>query len=94
MTLRICFKIKGIAKDENGNPSYTGMEVNLGECAEEIPYEKLTEPFCFNENKVKLLKMACLDTFVKPEDVEIITPEEYDRDFGDDGEEDTPDDEY
>lgn len=94
MLIRICFKVKGLARDEHGKPCDAGMQVCLGESAEAIPYDKLTEPFCFNENKADLLKLAVLDGIVKPEDVEIITPEEYDRDYGDDGEEGTDDDEH
>jgi len=83
MRLRICFKVNGLATDEDGNPAPTGACLDLGEVSEPIPYEVLTEPFCFKENVESLLKMVFLDRCVTPEDIEIITPEEYDRDFGD-----------
>lgn len=44
----------------------------------QIPYEKLAE--CVNIPGV--LKMSCLDGIVSPEDVRIITPEEYDERYG------------
>lgn len=74
---RICFEIQGIAHDENGAPAPTGLCITVA-FPLQIPYEKLAE--CVNIPGV--LKMSCLDGIVSPEDVRIITPEEYDERYG------------
>ncbi len=79
MRIRICFKVNGLAEDENGNPAAAGLCIDLGESDKDIEYEKLTAAV----NKEGVLKMACLDGTVKPEDMEFITPEEYDKEYGD-----------
>ena len=77
--LRVCFEINGFAEDENGNPCPAGLQMNIGNANKEIEYEKLTE----NIDIEKVIEYAGLSGIVKPEDVRIITPEEYDERFGD-----------
>lgn len=76
--LRVCFEVNGLAVDENGTPCPAGMQLSFGETEKQIDYAKLTENISIPE----LLKLAALDTFVKIEDVRIITPEEYDEQYG------------
>lgn len=76
--LRVCFEVNGFAEDENGNPCPAGLQMSIGDAKKEIEYEKLTE----NIDIEKVLDYAGLSGFVKPEDVKIITPEEYDRLYG------------
>lgn len=71
----IYFEIAGMAQDEQGNPNPVGVKVSIGESLEEIPYDTLTH----NLNVGAIAKT--LD--VQPEDVAIITPEEYDERYGD-----------
>ena len=77
--VRICMEVEGLSKDEQGNPAPAGLELDLGESKGEIPYEELTEGL----NIPALLKVTFLDRFAKPEDVRIITPEDYDERYGD-----------
>lgn len=75
--LRVCFEINGFAEDENGNPCPAGLQMNIGNANKEIEYEKLTA----NIDIEKVIEYAGLSGIVKPEDVRIITPEEYDERF-------------
>lgn len=77
MRLRVYCKVNGPEVDENDNPASVGFSADFGEIEKVISYEELTA----NINKEKLLELACLDGIVKPEAVEIITPEEYDKEF-------------
>lgn len=79
MKIRMCFRIKGLAVDENGSPAPAGLCIDLGETDKEIDYAALAKKV----DKAAVLKMACLDGSASPEDVEVITPEEYDKEFGD-----------
>ena len=78
MKLRICFEIDGLAEDEYGNPAPAGLDITLGETEKQIDYQDLAR----NINVDGVLKSVCLDGVVKPENVRIITPEEYDEKYG------------
>lgn len=80
MKLQICFEIDGFAEDENGNPAPAGLAIALGETEQQVDYQLLTK----NINIDSVLELTCLDGIVRPEDVRIITPEEYDEKYGDD----------
>lgn len=77
MRLRVYCKVNGPEVDENGNLVPVSFYTEFGKIEKDISYEELTA----NINKEKLLELACLDGIVKPEAVEIITPEEYDKEF-------------
>ena len=79
MKLRICFEINGLAEDEHGNPAPAGLAMSLGETEKQVDYQELTK----NINIHSVLELTCLNGFVRPEDVKIITPEEYDEKYGD-----------
>jgi hypothetical protein len=83
MKIRVCFRIKGLAKDEDRNPCDAGMEMSLGETDKPFDYDALAS----NINKEKLLEFICMDGVVSTDDLEIITPEEYDKEYGDSNEE-------
>ena len=85
MKLRICFEIDGLGEDEDGNPVPAGLAMTLGETQKQFDYWKFVQ----NISIEGVLKAACLDGFAKPEDVRIITPEEYDLKHGDDADEET-----
>ena len=85
MKLRICFEIDGLGVDEGGNPAPAGLAMTLGKTEKKVDYQE----FAKNISIESVLKTVCLDGIVKPEDVRIITPEEYDEKYGDD-EETTP----
>lgn len=79
MKVRICLEVDNLAIDEDGKPCKSGLCLELGETQKEIEYEKLIA----SVNKEAILKMACLDKIVPPENAVFITPEEYDTQYGD-----------
>lgn len=76
--VRVCFEIAasaGLAQDEQNLPRPAGGQITIGESIEEFPYEKLKE-------YVNIDSLA--DALnVDPEEITIITPEEYDERYGD-----------
>lgn len=81
MKIRVCFELS--TRNEAGNVDSTfGLSMTIGESGKEIDYQKLTASI----NKEGVLRTACLDSIVKPEDMRIITPEEYDEKYGDEEE--------
>lgn len=78
--IRICFEIFGLGEDENGNRAYAGACLTLGETEKEIDYAELVK----NINKGELLELCLLGGSFSPDDVRIITPEEYDSEYGSD----------
>lgn len=80
--LRICMEIQGLAQDENGAPCAGGVALTLGDDdAEEITgeeYRKMME--CISIQGV--LKAVMLDGIYEPEDCRLISPEEFDREYG------------
>lgn len=81
--LRICFEINGLAEDEHGDPAPAGLAVTLGETRDHVDYQELVQ----NIDIAGVLKLVCLNDIVRPENVKIITPEEYDEKYGDRDEE-------
>lgn len=77
--VRICFSANGLASDEAGLPCPSGIQIDLGETEKEIDYAALTKDISIPE----ILAYVGLDGIVNPEDVKVISPEEYDRCFGD-----------
>ena len=84
--IAIYMKVSGLAEDEQGNKDYAGMKLSMGEFkpGHEIPYDELISKV----HKEELPKILHLDGIINPEDIEIITQEEYVRDYG--GEDDNP----
>lgn len=78
MKIRICFELS--TRDDAGNIDSTfGLEMAIGESDKEVDYQKLTA----SVNKEGVLQTTCLAGIVKPEDMKIISPEEYDEKYGD-----------
>lgn len=81
MKIRVCFELS--TRNEAGNVDSTfGLSMTIGESDKEIDYQELTASI----NKEGVLRTTCLDSIVKPEDMRIITPEEYDEKYGDEEE--------
>ncbi len=72
--------------DENGKPCPAGVCLTLddedGEEMTGASYESLLEQVKIEE----VLGLTCLDKLYKPADCRLITPDEYDRKYGEDGE--------
>lgn len=79
---RICFEIEGLAEDENGKPYPGGLCLTLGEDTdpEATPEEYAALMECVNISAV--LAIAMLDGLYTPADCRLISPEEYDRKYG------------
>lgn len=76
--IKICFEIKDMAVDENGNRCPAGMQISLGKTDKQVDYAELTK----NINIPGILEMAALNELVNPKDIKVITPEEYDALYG------------
>lgn len=86
--IRVCLEIQNAAIDEDGSPAPAGIQITIGEVPDdkykEISYEKLAAGL----NKKKLLEMlSFLPGPHSEEDIRVITPEEYDREYGEENEE-------
>lgn len=82
--IRVCLEIQNAAVDEDGNPAPAGIQITIGEVPdnkyEKLDYKKLAAGL----NKKKLLEMlSFLPGAHSEEDLRIITPEEYDAEYGD-----------
>lgn len=77
MEMRICFEV---STTYDGEPCTFGIQMSLGEMDKAVDYERLANAVDID----KLISVACLDTLGVTKDVvRIITPEEYDRMYGD-----------
>lgn len=87
--VRVCFEVQGLAIDERGNPAPAGMEFTIGE----VPDEKY-EAAMKSVKAVKaldILHFVGLDSFAseyKESDFRLISPEEYDHEYGDEATQD------
>ena len=83
--IRIFLEIQGAAEDENGNPICAGLCMTLGEDSDPEPtaaeYAELMEQLSVEA----VLKAAMLDGIYAAADCRLISPEEYDRKYGEDG---------
>lgn len=85
----IYFKVFGMAEDEKGKPSWAGMKLSIGHASKDVPYSDIQKRvLSVPDWKKEILCLTHLETIgIKPENIELITPEEYERDYGDDDEE-------
>lgn len=77
--VRICFEISELGVDENGLPCPGGMQIELGETEKAINYAEVTK----NLDIPGILTHFGLKQIIKPENVRVISTEEYDKRFGD-----------
>lgn len=89
------FKVFGLGKDESGNPCYAGMKMSFGKSKNGVHYSEVQKKVqSIHDWKEQMLRLTHLDTVgFGPNDIELITPDEYDRDYGDDGQQEDDDDE-
>ena len=81
--LRVCFEVDGLAQDENSNPCPAGLEITLIGSKSTVPYEQLASSI----NLDAVLRYFCLSELIGPENIRVITPEEYDEKYGDESDE-------
>lgn len=73
-------KIFGLAQDTDGNPDFAGLKMTIGSTDKDIPYSEIMNRTT-NEVKRAILKLIPFQN-IQPKDMIIITPEEYERDYG------------
>lgn len=85
-TLKVCFEVQGLAVDEKGNPAAAGMQFAFGEVSDE-KYAAFDYFEAFKNIKaIELLNTLGLGQLASGRtvaDFRLISPEEYDREYGD-----------
>ena len=76
MKERVCFRIR--IGDGNGNYDYAGIEMVIG-LKRPVDYAELAARI----DKNAVLKRCYLDGIASADDVEVITPEDFECEFGD-----------
>lgn len=82
--LNLYFKVFGLAEDKDGRPAYAGVTMCLGKAKEGVQYSDV-ERFILSKPdwKKQFLQFCHLESSnIKENDIEMITPEEYSRDYG------------
>lgn len=80
--IRICLEVQGLGQDEFGTPCPAGVCLTLGdEDAEELTGEEYRD-FMQQVKLEEVLRLTQLDQQFTPADCRLITPEEYDRKYG------------
>ena len=74
------FKVLGAAQDKDGNPAYAGMKITIGSTDKNIPYSEIVKKTTDNVKRL-ILNPIPFDG-IKPKDMIVITPEEYEREYG------------
>lgn len=82
--IRLCLEVQGLGQDDFGTPCPAGVCLTLGdEDAEEMTGAEY-EAFLQQVNVEEVLRLVCLDKLYTPADCRLITPDEYDREYGED----------
>lgn len=76
MKVRVCFEV--CCHDVDGDSVNLGVALDVGVSKREVDYKKLIT----GVDKVKLLELTGLISVAEPEDVTFITPEEYEKRYG------------
>ncbi len=79
--IRVCIEamLPAISNSEDRTP--VGLEMVFGETEQAVDYAKIAELF-EEVGKNDIIKLFCLEAICQPEDIRIITPEEYDEEYG------------
>lgn len=86
MDVCLYFRVHGIAKDEKGDPVAAGLSIKLGESENPLSYEVLSGNLT-REDIGQLMTECGIHDLFDLSNVELITPEEYEAEFGDKEEE-------
>jgi len=82
MEVYLYFRVHGISKDENGQPIPAGLSIKLGTSDTPPSYEELTKNLT-RENIGQLMAECGIHDLFDLSNVELITPEVYEAEFGD-----------
>lgn len=87
--LNVYFKVFGLGQTEDGTPCYAGMKMTLGMVNKDVQYSEIKEKLTSAPDwRKQILELTHLnDAGIKPEAIEIIAPEEYERDYGNEDDE-------
>ena len=81
------FKVFGLGEDENKKLCYAGMKINMGKAVPGVTYADVQKKLLGVPNwQEQILELASLNTIFDPKDISLITPEEYERDYGEETE--------
>lgn len=79
--IRICLECMLPATDESKERIPFGLQIDLGEAKQAVEYDKIAE--LTDREAIKgVIKTLGMEDILCPEDVRIITPEEYDEEYG------------
>lgn len=78
MKMRLCYKIT--IPGENGEPHSYGLSIEQDGVKDGVTYQQLAAVI----DKQKLIDAVCLTGTVTPDQMELIDPDEFDKEFGDD----------
>ena len=80
--IRLCLEVQGLGQDDFGTPCPAGVCRTLGdEDAEEMTGAEY-KTFLQQVKIEEVLRLVCLDKLYTPADCRLITPDEYDRKYG------------
>ena len=82
--IRICLEVQGLGEDELGSPRPAGVCLKLGDKDAEEMTDTEYKTFLQQVKIEEVLRLVCLDKLYTPADCRLITPEEYDREYGED----------
>ena len=83
-SMKIYMRIKSLTFDGETTLQPTGMVLDFGETDKEVNYEELTKSLNKEAVVKRLNEIGVLPSDVSNDDVEFVTPEEYQQEFGDD----------
>lgn len=80
--IRLCLEVQGLGEDDFGTPCPAGVCLTLGDEDDEEMTGAEYETFLQQVKIEEVLRLAFLDKLYTPADCRLITPEEYDREYG------------
>lgn len=80
-TMRACFEAKACLDPKEGY-CLLGLQLNITDAKRQVPYDELTR----DVDPMAVIREFGLEEFIRPENIRVITPEEYDEKYGDDDE--------
>ena len=76
--LKVCFEAYGLNCDADGNPVPVELQMTIPGAKKMVPYEQLTSSL----NLAAVIELLGFKGIIQPQDLRIITPEEFDERFG------------
>lgn len=81
MDVCLYFRVHGISKDDKGEPIAAGLSITLGKSDTPPSYDELTRNLTKEDIGQFMIECGFQGLF-DPSNVELITPEEYEAEFG------------